>query len=97
MKSFKLYQKSLKEETLEERALHAMFKSIDIKLARASHKRLQKSQVISKHHKFGDIITRKDIDTYFSHMDDFSHNYREEIEAYNKIIQRDQKEIRKIK
>jgi len=89
MKSFKQYQKPL-----EERALHMMFKKIDIKIAKSTHKDLKDEQIIDKRHKFGDIITKKDINTYYSHMSEFNHNYREEIESYNKIVSRDEKEIR---
>ena len=92
MKSYKEYRTELKE-----RALHRMFRSIDLKLAKSNHKNLIDNQVIDKRHKFGDIIIQKDIDTYFSHSDEFSHNYRVDIESYNEIITRNVTKMDKLK
>ncbi len=77
-----------------EKALHKMFKKMDVKIAQGIHKKLIQNQVIGKTHKFGDIIESEDIDGHFAHSNVIaSHNYREEIESYNSIVKRNKDEI----
>jgi len=85
MKSFKQFN---------EKALHKMFKKMDVKIAQGIHKNLIQNQVIGRDHKFGDEIVKKDINSHFAHSGAIaSHNYRDEIESYNEIVKRNKDEI----
>ena len=78
---------------LEEKALHKFFKKMDINLAKGIYNDLLDANVIDRDVKFGEVLNSANINGYRSHSNDFSHNYREEIESYNQIITRDKKYI----
>lgn len=81
--------KTYKEFITEFAALHKMFRKVDMRSAKKIHAKLIKNFVIPQKHKFGDVIKVDEIDRYHSHMDVMTHDFRDDINAYNDVIKRE--------